>query len=83
MKIDLGNKYIHAKTIGEIKGEPAYAIVNNSSGNEIACISYYPSWKRYVMVTDNPVVFDVSCLESIIRFIQSRWGNEVESDIEL
>jgi len=83
MKIDIGNKYIHVKPIGEIKDEPAYAIVNNNSGNEIACISYYPSWKRYVMVTDTPAVFDVGCLESIIKFIQSRWGNKVESDIEL
>ena len=83
MKINIENKYVHAKPIGEIKGEPAYAIVNNKSGAEIACISYYPSWRRYVMVTDSPAVLDVTCLESIIKFIQSRWGNEVESDIEV
>ena len=81
--MEIDNKYIHAKPIGDIKDEPAYAIVNNKSGKEIACISYYPPWRRYVMVTDSPAVFDVNCLESIIKFINSRWGNEVESDIEL
>jgi len=77
--IDIGNKYIHAKSIKDIKDEPAYAIVNNNSGKEISCICYYPSWKRYVMITDSPAVFDVGCLQSIIEFIQSRWGNEAKA----
>ena len=72
MKIDLGNKHIYAKPIEEIKGKPAYVIVNSHSDSEIACVSWYPSWKRYVMVTDTPAAFDVSCLESIIKFIQSQ-----------
>ena len=68
--IDIGNKYIHAEPIGVIKGKPAWAIVNKHSDIEIACVSWYPSWKRYVMVTDAPAAFDVGCLESIIKFIK-------------
>ena len=68
--IDLGNKYIHCKEIYEIKGKPAYAIANTKSSSEIACIAYYPQWKRYVMFTDAPAMFDTGCLESIISFMQ-------------
>jgi len=70
--IDIGNKFIHADSIGEIKGKAAWAIVNTKSGMEIACVCWYPSWKRYVMVTDTPAVFDAGCLESIIAFIRSK-----------
>jgi len=72
--IDLGNQYIHAKEIYEIKDKPAWAIVNTKSGSEIACIGYYPAWKRYVMFTDAPAVFDLGCLESITEFIRKQ-GN--------
>jgi len=70
MSIELGNKYIHAEFIGNIKGKPAYAIINNSSDNDIACVNWYPAWRRYVMTTDTPAVFDIGCLESIIEFIK-------------
>ena len=70
MRIDLQNDYIHAELIEDIKGKAAYAIVNNKSGNEIACVSYYPLWRRYVMVTDSPAVFDIGCLVSIIQLIK-------------
>ena len=72
MNIEIGNKFIHLDTIGEIRGKPAYAVVNNKSDNEIACVCWYPAWKRYVMVTDTPAVFDVGCMESIIAFIKTK-----------
>jgi len=68
--LNINNKYIHAKEIYKIKNKPAYAIVNTKSNSEIACVAYYPRWKRYVMFTDAPAVFDTSCLESIILFIE-------------
>lgn len=68
--IDIGNAYIYAKEIYEIKGKPAYAIVNKKSGAEIACVAWYPAWNRYVMFTDAPAVFDMGCMESVIKFIQ-------------
>ena len=68
--IDIGNKYIHAKEIYEIKDKPAWAIVNTKSQREIACIGYYPAWRRYVMFTDAPAVFDVGCMKTIINFIE-------------
>lgn len=64
--IDLGNHYIHAEQIEDIKGKPAYAIVGKT---EIACVAYYPLWRRYVMLTDGPAAFDIGCMESIIKFI--------------
>ena len=67
--VDMDNKYIHAEPIGLIKGKEAFAIVNTHSDNEIACVNWYPSWKRYVMTTDTPTIYDVKCLESIIKFI--------------
>uniref|UniRef100_A0A6M3JTA0 Uncharacterized protein n=1 Tax=viral metagenome TaxID=1070528 RepID=A0A6M3JTA0_9ZZZZ len=68
--IDIGNKYIHAEPIGDIKGKPAWAIVNTKSGNELSCINWNPSWKRYVMTTYDPVIFDVGCMKTIINFIE-------------
>ena len=68
--IDIGNKYIHVERIGDIKGKPAWAIVNTKSDNDIACVSWYPSWKRYVMITDTPAAFDVGCMKTIINFIE-------------
>ena len=71
MIIDMDNKYIHAEPMGDIKGKPAFAIINTKSDSDIAWVSWYPSWKRYVMVTDTPAVFDAGCLESIIKFIKA------------
>ena len=76
--MNIDNKYIHVEPIGEIKGKPAWAIVNTKSDSELACVCWYPSWRRYVMVTDTPTVFDVGCLESIIKFIQSLSRKRVE-----
>lgn len=70
MTITLDNKYIHAEPMGEMKGKPAWVIVNTKSDNEIACVAWYPSWKRYCMFTDTPAVFDIGCMESIIKFIR-------------
>ncbi len=72
MRIDLNSQYIHAEPIGEIKNKPAWAIINSKSDNDIACVNYSPAWRRYVMTTDTPAVFDIGCLESIIKFIRSR-----------
>ena len=69
--MNIGSKYIHADSIGEIKGKPAWAIVNTKSDNELAAIAWYLSWKRYCMFTDSsPAVFDVGCMESIVSFIK-------------
>ena len=68
--IDIENKYIHAKEIDPIRGKPAYAIVNTKSGSEIACVAWHTGWRRFVMYTDTPVVFDIGCLKSIIKFIE-------------
>ncbi len=69
MNIDLGNKYIHAKPTDNINGKAAWAIVNTKSGSEIACVGWYREWNRYVMLTDTSAVFDIGCLQSIIKFI--------------
>ena len=66
---DIGSKYIKARVIEYINGKPAWAIVNIKSNTEIACIAWYPLWKRYCMVTDTPVVLDVGCMKSVIDFI--------------
>ncbi len=68
--MDIGNKYIHAEPIGLIKGKPAYAIVNTKSDKDIACIGWYSPWKRYALITDTPVVFDVGCMKSLINFME-------------
>ena len=75
--LQLKTEYIHTEPIGIIKGKDAYVVVNNKSDNEIACISWYPPWRKYVMVTDLPAVFDIKCLESIIKFI-----NELSNPLE-
>ncbi len=77
MKIDIGNKYIHAEPMGMINRKPAFTIVNNKSGKEIACICYYQTWKKYTMVTAPPAIFDVDCLESIIKFIKEQTEGQI------
>ena len=72
LRIEIGNKFIHAKEIYEVQGKRAWAIVNTKSGHEIACVGYYPAWKRYVMFTDAPTVFDSGCLLSIKKFMDDK-----------
>jgi hypothetical protein len=69
MNIDIGNKYIHAEPIGNLRGKPSYAIISSKNDDEIAVVEYYPKWGRYVITTE-AAIFDVGCLESIIKFIK-------------
>ena len=73
MSIDIGNKFIHAeKTDHIISGKPVFSIVNNHSGDEIAEVCWYATWKRYVVSVNDSTVFDVGCLKSIIAFIEKQ-----------
>jgi len=70
--IDIGNKFIHAGRIDNINNKPAFEIINNRSGAAIACVNWYPAWKRYVMTVDTPAAFDMGCLQDIIKFIEKQ-----------
>ncbi len=68
--IDMGNPYIYALLSDTAYGKPVYDIHNARSNTIIAMVGYYPAWKRYVLHPFEGCVFDVGCLQSIIKFIE-------------
>lgn len=64
-------KFIYVQS-GELFEEHlVYRVYNKKSNMQIALISYYKPWKKYVFSTQTEHVFDVSCLENIIEFMNT------------
>ncbi len=63
------NKYIEFKKEENYLYKPRWFIINKHSGNSIGEISWYNSWRRYVFIPDGETVWDINCLQDIIKFI--------------
>lgn len=64
-------KFITIKKVdGEMfENKPVYRVYNNKSGAQIAILSYYKPWKKYVFSTQPDIVFDGVCLSNILDFM--------------
>lgn len=62
-------------TIQQVKNElfekkPVYRVYNKKTSEQLAIISWYKPWKKYVFSSKEQVVFDLSCLECINSFMK-------------
>ena len=67
--INIGNKFIHIENLEPRNGKLAYTVVNSKSGQRIGTVEWYRYWGRYVLIPLQDTVWDVGCMESIIKFI--------------
>ena len=49
---------------------PVYRVYNNKSNVQLAIISYYKPWKQYVFSSQPECVFNISCLNDVINFME-------------
>jgi hypothetical protein len=69
--IKIGNRFIHIENTEPREGKPAYFVVNSKSGKKLGTVEWYRYWGRYVLTPLADTVWDVGCLESIIKFINN------------
>lgn len=61
-------KFIEIVRLGEMNEKPYFGIINKKS-QALGTLLYYKEWKKYVMMSEEDVVFDKSCLKQIIEFM--------------
>lgn len=58
---------------------PIYLVVNKTTNEILAKLVFFPRWRKYVLETNEGIVFDEGCLKEIISFlkiVQDNWKNE-------
>lgn len=50
--------------------KPVYRVFNNKSNEQIAILSYFKSWKKYVF-SSKDAIFDLACLKDITDFMEN------------
>ena len=58
----------------KINDRPVYWVTNNSSGERLAILYYYPSWRQFVAQFDPGSFFNNSCLTDITDFLTNHAG---------
>lgn len=51
--------------------EKVFKIVNKHSKSDIAVIEYFKPWRCWVLSPYDQIVFDIACLEDIVKFMKS------------
>jgi len=64
-------KFINIRNVNqEIFAEkPCYRIFNNKSQAQLGIISWYKPWKQYVFSSQPECVFNNSCLQDVLDFM--------------
>ena len=67
-------KYITIKQINSeiFESKPVFRIFNNKSNSQLGILSYYKPWKQYVFSSQPNCVFNNSCLNDIIDFLENK-----------
>lgn len=64
-------KFINFILIEQKPKTGVWACVNNSSGDTIGIVKWYPSWRQYCYFPGGSTVYSKGCLEDIIDFMES------------
>lgn len=51
-----------------------WRVYNKNEKEDIACISWYPKWRKYVVSFRESCPFDSNCLQEIIEFLNTQNG---------
>lgn len=58
---------------------PIYLVVNKTTNETLAKLVFFPRWRKYILETNEGIVFDEGCLKEIISFLkiaQDNWIKE-------
>ena len=66
--------FITIKQIGNESwhNKPVYRVFNNKTDNQIAIITYYNPYKKYVFESREGCIFANTCLRDIIDFLENK-----------
>lgn len=56
-----------------------YLVVNKTTNETLAKLVFFPKWRKYVLETNEGIVFDEGCLKEVISFlkiVQDDWRKE-------
>lgn len=62
---------------------PIYIVRNRQSNCQLGTVKFYGAWRKFVFEPDEAVIFDASCLEDIITFLNNRtaeWRNGLNAN---
>ncbi len=62
-------KFIHFVEIKRNPKTEVYSCLNNSSGDELGIVKWYPAWRQYCFFSAFDIVFNAGCLDDITHFM--------------
>jgi len=71
MKVVKQNKYIRIIEVPEPrhKDSESHLIFNKSSSDVIGWLEYYPKWRQYVFSSGDNIIWNNTCLETVIELL--------------
>lgn len=65
------SKFIRISQDNEVfENKPVYRVYSKKDDSQLAIISWYKPWRKYVFSTNLGIVFDLKCLTSITEFLE-------------
>lgn len=62
---------------------PIYIVKNRQSNCQLGTVKFYGAWRKFIFEPGEAVIFDASCLEDIIAFLNNRtadWRNSLNAN---
>ena len=62
---------------------PIYTVKNKQSSVMLGTIKFYGAWRKFVFEPSEAVIFDASCLNDIITFLNNKttdWRNSLNTN---
>jgi len=63
-------KYINFAKVSETPKTSVWACNNNSSGDLLGRVGWYPGWRQYCFLPTPETIFSTGCMEDICDFIK-------------
>lgn len=65
------SKYIKFELVEKKKKTNVYCVIQKQNLElALGFIKWFPAWRRYCFYPEEGIVFDASCLKSIVKFIE-------------
>ena len=64
---------------------PIYTVKNKQSNCKLGTIKFYGAWRKFVFEPVENVIFDASCLNDIITFLNNKttdWRNSLKKELK-
>lgn len=68
------SKYLDFVLVKDTGKTQVYSVDSRSHGHRLAIIHWYGPWRQYTLEPEPDTIWNTTCLEDIITFINSRMG---------